>query len=127
MELNGDRPQEVDESKRWRLTVPIQIYIREDLPHLAGHTCDLSLDGVNIEVGVKLPLKSFIKVEIYFQRGDVFAFIAQEPLKLQGQVMWRKPVESDDHEIWNTGIRFSSINPDQQNLIREEVALLDPI
>ncbi len=116
---------ESGEEPRWKLNTPIQIYIREDLPHLAGHSKDISLYGIQIEVGVKLPINSVVTLEIYFQRGNVFDFIEQEPLRLKAQVVWRRPVSDDDFDSWETGLRFVNITQEQQDTIRQEIGTMD--
>ena len=126
MDLDGHRYTEADEQPRWPLQTPIQIYIREDLPHLAGHSKDISLGGIHIEVGVKLPTSATITVEIYFQREDVFAFIEQIPLKVKGKVVWRKQLQGD-YQIWDTGLSFTNITPAQQITLMEEVKNLTAI
>ncbi|MBF0238132.1 MAG: PilZ domain-containing protein [SAR324 cluster bacterium] len=126
MDIDSNRFVETGEDPRWPLQSPIQIYIREDMPHLAGHTKDISLSGLHIEIGVKLPANAIITVEIYFQREDVFAFIEQTPLKLKGKVIWRKPL-ADDYEAWDVGLRFLDISEEQKNSILEEVKTLEVI
>ena len=125
MEINKERFRETGEEPRWKLNTPIQIYIKDDFPHLAGHTKDLSLNGINVEVGVKLPLKSIITLEIYFQRDDVFEFIEQEALRIKGKVLWRKPISDEEYDIWDTGLQFLDITQKQQELILEEVESLE--
>lgn len=122
--METERPIEFGEEKRWRLNTPIQIYIRKDLPHLAGHSKDISLFGIQIEVGVKLPTNSVVMLEIYFQRENVFDFIDQEPLKAKAQVVWRRSVSEDDYDAWEAGLRFVNITQEQQDVIRSEVAML---
>ncbi|MGK5092634.1 PilZ domain-containing protein [Deltaproteobacteria bacterium TL4] len=125
MDISASRFQEQDEDTRWKLNTPIQIYIREDLPHLAGHTRDMSLSGINIEVGVKLPLKATITLEIFFQRDDVFEFIDQEALKIKGIVMWRKPLSDEEYDVWDTGLRFLELTEKQRSTILEEVETME--
>ena len=127
MDIDGERYTEAGEFPRWQMYSPIQIYVREDLPHLAGHTRDISLRGIHIEIGLKLPLKSIIILEIYFQRGNVFEFIEQEPLKIKGQIMWRKTATEEGHEIWSMGVAFVDITPEHEARISEEVEVLDSI
>lgn len=118
---------ETDEIPRWSLQTPVQIYIRDDLPHLAGHTIDISMEGVQIEVGVKLPIRSVVVLEIYFQRTNVFDFIDQTPLRIRGQVIWRKPMSEDDYDSWSIGLRFLEINEAQKQTILDEVKLMEAL
>ncbi len=127
MNFDPDRFVESGEVPRWHMESPIQIYIREDFPHLAGHTRDVSLEGLHIEIGVKLPLKSVISLDIYFQRDNVFDFIEQEPLKIKGKVMWRRPVSDENYDVWDTGLTFIDITPAQRQTIMEEVQSLESL
>ncbi len=125
--MDSERYVEIGEERRWQLNTPVQIYIREDLPHLAGHSRDISLYGIHIEVGVKLPINSIVTLEVYFQRNNVFDFIDQEPLKVKAQVVWRKTMSEDEYDSWETGLRFINITQEQQEIIRNEVSVLDEL
>lgn len=125
MALEPDRPVEEDEIKRWPLNTPIQIYLRENLPHLAGHSKDISLEGIQIDIGIKLPLRSVVTLEVYFQRSNVFDFIDQEPLRVKAQVKWRRQSNEEDYDSWETGLRFINITEEQRSAILDEVGMLD--
>ena len=123
--METERFIELGETKRWRLDTPIQIYIQDSPLHLAGHSKDISLYGVQIEVGIKLPQESNLTLEIYFQRSNVFDCIDQEPLKVKAQVIWRRAVSEDDYDSRETGLQFVNITEEQQDIIQSEVALID--
>ncbi|MBF0286763.1 MAG: PilZ domain-containing protein [SAR324 cluster bacterium] len=125
--MEPERYIEVGEERRWELQTPIQIYIREDLPHLAGHSRDISLYGIHIEIGVKLPINSLVTLEVYFQRANVFDFIDQDPLKVKAQVVWRNALSEDDYSSWETGLQFVNITQEQQNTVRNEVTVLEEL
>ncbi|MBF0277993.1 MAG: PilZ domain-containing protein [SAR324 cluster bacterium] len=121
--METERFIEIGETQRWRLDTPIQIYVRDDSPHLAGHSRDISLYGIQIELGIDLALDSIVKLEIYFQRNNVLDFIAQEPLQIKAQVIWRKPITSAGYESWEIGLQFVNISEEQQDIIQTEVAV----
>lgn len=119
--MDAERYIEFGEEKRWNLNTPIQIYIRDDLPHLAGHSKDISFYGIQIEVGIKLPTNSIVTLEIYFQRDNVFDFINQDSMKIKAQIVWRRSVSEEAYDAWEAGLRFVNITQEQQDLIRGEV------
>lgn len=125
LEVNSERFVESGENQRWKLNTPIQIYIRDDLPHLAGHSKDISMTGIQIEIGVKLPINAMVTIEIFFQRPNVFDFIEQTPLRMKAQVLWRRPIDHDS-EAWETGLRFVNISRENRAIIEDEVTLMEP-
>lgn len=110
------------ETTTWELKTPVQIYLRDDLPHLAGHSQQISTQTIHIEIGVKLPLKSTITIEIYFPRDSVFDFMEQDPLTLKAKVETRTVAE--DQKSWKVTLVFLEMTEEAVQKILTEIKSL---
>ena len=84
---------------RFPVQLPITLGSNEDMSSICTN---LSSDGVSVETSKKLHVSERIYVEIILTPG-------QSPLKMQGQVVWKKKIDVFDMKskpLFEFGIRF---------------------
>jgi len=103
-----------------RVELNVGVGFRSDTNFYTGFTCDLSEGGLFVATHMLLPIGTSLTL--------TFALPAGPEIVARGVVRWlRDPRDDSAEAVRGMGIQFESINRDDELLIREFMALREPL
>jgi uncharacterized protein (TIGR02266 family) len=103
-----------------RFNIELQVSVFSESNLYAGFTENLSASGIFVATHVLRPIGSSIEVSVLFPGRS-------EPVRLRGEVRWRREI-SEGSDGWpGMGIRFESLTPEQNALMAEFLRTREPI
>jgi methyl-accepting chemotaxis protein len=98
-----------------RLASALRVRIRYKNKELEGVSKDISMTGMRLRSGERLPSGAQAQFLIYLPYGDLRDYERQTPLEVEGRVMWDR-VEAKRHVC---GVHFEALTPAAQSRLKQ--------
>lgn len=108
-------------TKRYAMhNTPTNIYSSSAESHFAGVVQNLSMSGIQLEMGRPFQAGEILMVEIFFGRSSLKQFLDQKPHNFVGRVVWqRKGQNFNQLPSWKIGIEVVTMTLEQEQSLHE--------
>ncbi|MBF0351988.1 MAG: MMPL family transporter [SAR324 cluster bacterium] len=106
-------------ANRYLLNTSANIYLDHSHQHFAGMVNNISLTGIELELGRYVETGQMIRVEIFFRQPTLDQYLEQNTIELAGQIVWGRVAESFNREpAWKYGLKFVMLTVQQRNRLK---------
>ncbi|MGK5094282.1 MMPL family transporter [Deltaproteobacteria bacterium TL4] len=102
-------------ANRFLLNTTTDIYFDTSRPHCAGIVINISLTGIELELGHFIETGEIIIVTIFFKKPTLDDFLNQNTFRLSCQVVWGRLYENEIGDpSWRFGLKFVMMTFEEQ-------------